>query len=178
MVIPMAWLAMGCADGAIGDGGEDGRDLTTMTAGVSESVVASDLELGRTPVAAEAPFAAAPVESLDAPGEAESDDAERTEPAPALVSFTDGLDLASEPQIIETALPILGAGAGTMLRPGATVVAVGNPVDLFRPVRSGASPWPEARPGEFPVADRYGTTLAVGSGGGGGHCPMPGLISR
>ena len=172
LVLPLAWFAVGCVDGGVGDEGAGaGRDLMTMTAEFDEGAVASDLELGRTTAAPEAAFTAGPVPAPEAVSEI-------TQPVQVLVVFTDGLDLASEPQVIEASLPILGAGSGTMLRPGATVVAMGDPMDLFQPTERGDSPWPEARPGEFPAVDRDGISLVVGRGGHGGRCPAPGMHYR
>ena len=107
-------------------------------------------------------------------GAAES--SESYAPVPALVSFTDGIDLASEPQVIDASLPVLGAGSGTLLRPGITVASAGNPIELFRPTRAGDSPWPEAHTGEYAIVSRDGMGLVIGRGGGGGHCPAPGLF--
>ena len=169
LVLPLAWYAMGCTDGNSGDEStaEAVRDLTTATAGVIDSAFVSDLELGRAEALS---VAAAP--APDASGAAEESVALVPVMAPALVSFTDGLEWGSEPIMIDASLPILGAGSGTMLRPGVTVAAMGNPVELFRPTQAGESQWPEARTGEFPAVNRNGIGLAVG-GGSGGHCPAP-----
>jgi len=169
LVLPLAWYAMGCSDGDSGDESTVGavRDLTTATADLADSSVVSDLELGRTEALT---MAAAP--SPDASGIAEESMALVPVMAPALVSFTDGLEWGSQPIMIDASLPVLGAGSGTMLRPGVTVAAVGNPVELFRPTQTGESQWPEARTGEFPSVSRDGIGLAVG-GGSGGHCPAP-----
>ncbi len=167
LVLPLAWYAMGCADGGAGDdqAAGSGRDLTTVNSDIGGDGVISDLELGRTDAPPETPIKVAAVESSES---------HAPEPAPALVAFTDGIDLASEPRMIDASLPILGAGSGTLLRPGVTVAAAGNPIDLFRPTRAGESPWPEARTGEFPTVSRDGMGLVIGRGGG-GHCPAPGL---
>ena len=167
LVLPLAWYAMGCADGRVGDdraGSE--RDLTTVNSDIGGDGVISDLELGRTD---------APPETPVTPAAAESSESHAPEPVPALVRFTDGIDLASEPRMIDGSLPVLGAGSGTLLRPGITVAAAGNPIELFRPTRVGDSPWPEAQTGEWVTVNRDGLGLVIGRGSGGGHCPAPGL---
>lgn len=176
LVLPLAWYAMGCADGKAGgdQGADSGRDLTTVNSDIGGDGVASDLELGRTDAPPETPVTVAVEPAPETSGTAGSSDSKVREPAPALVSFIDGIDLASEPRMIDASLPILGAGSGTLLRPGVTVAAAGNPIDLFRPTRAGESPWPEARTGEFPTVSRDGMGLVIGRGGG-GHCPAPGL---
>jgi hypothetical protein len=182
MVLPLAWYALGCGTAGSGDPAnemtESSRDLTSLNSDLGEDAVVSDLELG---------LASAPIETTVTAGvspasitEAPSADAELEAPvsAPALVSFIDGLDLASVPKIITASLPIMGAGAGTLLRPGVTVASIGEPMQLFRPVSRGNSPWPEAHTGQFPSVDRSGTGLVFGAGvggGGGGHCPRPGM---
>jgi len=173
LVLPLAWYAMGCADGKAGDeqAADSGRDLTTLSSDIDGEGVVSDLELGRADALPEMPFTVAAEPAPETNGSAESESQVR-EPAPASVAFTDGIDLASEPQMIDASLPVLGAGSGTMLRPGVTVAAVGNPVELIRPTQVGQSQWPEARTGEFPAVSRNGIGLAVG-GGSGGHCPAP-----
>jgi len=172
-VLPLAWYAIGCSDGTPGDdqAADSGRDLTTLNSDIDGDGVVSDLELGRIDAPPETPFivAADPAPATSETAESESP---VTEPAPALVAFTDGIDLASEPLILDASLPVLGAGSGTLLRPGVTVAAVGNPVELFRPTQAGESQWPEAHTGEFPTVSRTGIGLAVG-GGSGGHCPAP-----
>ena len=173
LILPLVWAAAGCTGGS-GDHTEavSGRDLTTAAAAdVSEGAVASDLELGRAQALPETRQVPASEPAPEASGD-EASVAAAPAPAPALVSFTDGIDLASEPVMIDASLPVLGAGAGTLLRPGVTVAAVGNPVDLFKPTNTGDSPWPEAQAGEFPTVNRNGMGLVIGSGGG-GHCPAP-----
>lgn len=159
---------MGCADGKAGDDQAAGssRDLTTVNSDIGGDGVTSDLELGRTEAPPETPIKVAA---------AESSESQAPEAAPALVAFTDGIDLASEPRMIDASLPILGAGSGTLLRPGITVASAGNPIELFRPTRAGDSPWPEARTGEWLAVNRDGLGLVIGRGSGGGHCPAPGL---
>jgi len=169
LVLPLAWYAMGCADENPGDEStvDAGRDLTTATADVVDGAVVSDLELGRTEA-----LAVATAPAPDASGDAEESEALVPDMAPALVSFTDGLEWGTEPIMIDASLPVLGAGSGTMLRPGVTVAAMGNPVELFRPTQAGESQWPEASTGEFPTVGRDGMGLVVGRGSG-GHCPAP-----
>jgi hypothetical protein len=164
---------MGCADGNPGDQltVDAGRDLTTAIADVSDSAVVSDLELGRIK-----DLTVAVEPAPDAAGAGAESVSLAPVMAPVLVSFTDGLELASEPRMINASLPVLGAGSGTLLRPGVTVAAAGNPIDLFRPTRVGDSPWPEARTGEYAIVSRDGMGLVIGRGGGGGHCPAPGLF--
>ncbi len=178
LVLPLAWYAMGCGDGRAGDdqAAGSGRDLTTVNADIGGDGVISDLELGRTDAPAETPVTVASKPAQATGGAAESSESHAPEPAPALVRFTDGIDLASEPQMIDASLPVLGAGSGTLLRPGITVAAAGNPIDLFRPTRVGDSPWPEARTGEYATVSRDGMGLVIGRGSGGGHCPAPGLF--
>lgn len=178
LVLPLAWYAMGCADAGSGDPAPDAgaseRDLTTLDAEPNYEAVVSYLELGRTKTAVEAYAASGPSASNVRGAEVEM---EVTVQAPALVSFADGLELASEPKVMPAPLPIMGAGAGTMLQPGVTVASIGEPMQLFQPVARGNSPWPEARTGEYPSVDRSGTGLIIGGygGGGGGHCPRPGM---
>ncbi len=176
LLLPLAWYAMGCAEGKAGDdrAADSGRDLTTVNSDIGGDGVASDLELGRTDAPPETPVTVAVEPAPEMSGTAGSSESEAPAPAPALVSFTDGIDLASEPTIIDGSLPILGAGSGTLLRPGVTIAAAGNPIELFRPTRAGESPWPEARTGEFATVSRDGIGLVIGRGGG-GHCPAPGL---
>ena len=176
MVLPLAWYALGCGDAGSGADGmaDSNRDLTSLNSDLDDEAVVSDLELGRTdaPVETNVTAAASPAPATGGPPPAAQ---EAPVPAPALVSFTDGLDLASEPRIFTASLPIMGAGAGTMLRPGVTVASIGQPMQLFKPVNRGNSPGPEALAGEYPSVDRSGTGLLIGRGGGGGHCPRPGL---
>ncbi len=178
MVLPLAWYALGCGDAGSGDPADgmadSNRDLTSLNSDLDDEAVVSDLELGRTnaPVETNVTAAASPAPATGAPPPAAQ---EAPVPAPALVSFTDGLDLASEPKIFTASLPIMGAGAGTLLQPGVTVASIGQPMRLFKPVARGNSPWPEALAGEYPSVDRSGTGLVIGRGGGGGHCPRPGL---
>ena len=168
LLLPLVWYAMGCADGTPGDEPVDaGRDLTTAAAEVDDAAVVSDLELGRTEALT---VAAEP--APDASGTAQESVALVPVMAPALVRFTDGIEWGSKPVMINASLPVLGAGSGTMLRPGVTVAAVGNPVELFRPTQTGESQWPAASAGEFPTVGRDGMGLAVGRGSG-GHCPAP-----
>ena len=176
LVLPLAWYAMGCADGNVGDdrAADSGRDLTTVNSDIGGDGVVSDLELGRTDAPPETPVMVAAEPAPETSGTAGSAESEVPEPVPALVSFTDGIDLASEPRMIDGSLAVLGAGLGTLLRRGVTVAAGGNPIDLFRPTREGESPWPEARTGEFATVSRDGMGLVIGRGGG-GHCPAPGL---
>ena len=175
LVLPLAWYAMACADGNTGDdqAADSGRDLTTVNSDIGGDGVVSDLELGRTDAPPETPVTVAVEPAPEMSGTAGSSESEVREPAPALVSFTDGLDLASEPRMIDASLPILGAGSGTLLRPGVTVAAAGNPIELFRPTRAGESRWPEASTSEFPTVSRDGMGLVIGRGRGGGHCPAP-----
>ena len=171
LVLLLAWYAMGCADGNTGDDltADAGRDLTTATAGVSDSAVVSDLELGRIETLT---VAAQPAPEVS--GAAEESEALVPVMAPVLVSFTDGFEWSSEPTRImaDVSLPVLGAGSGTMLRSGVTVAAMGNPVELFVPTQAGESQWPEASTGEFRTVSRDGMGLVIGEGSG-GHCPAP-----
>ncbi len=178
LVLPLAWYAMGCSDGRAGDdqAAGSGRDLTTVKSDIGGDGVISDLELGRTDAPAETPVTVASKPAQATGGAAESSESHAPEPVPALVRFTDGIDLSSEPQMIHASHPVLGAGSGTLLRPGITVAAAGNPIDLFRPTRVGDSPWPEARTGEYATVSRDGMGLVIGRGRGGGHCPAPGLF--
>jgi len=163
--LSLVWMAMACmGDSPDAPAHPADRDLTTVQSELEEEpAVVSAVELAQPTRSLEAPVTVAEVPVAD--------------PEPVLVKFTDGLDLAAEPKIIEAALPILGAGAGTMLQSGATVSAKGPPLDLFASTTTSESPWPEARPGEYPAVNRDGIGLAVG-GGSGGHCPMPGVVSR
>lgn len=173
LVLPLAWYAMGCADSKAGDGqaADSGRDLTTVNSDIGGDGVVSDLELGRTDAPPETPVTVALEPAPEMSGTAGSSESEVREPVPALVWFTDGIDLASDPQMIDGSLPVLGAGSGTLLRPGVTVASAGNPIELFRPTRAGESPWPEARTGEFPTVSRDGNGLVIGRGHG--ACPAP-----
>ena len=181
MALPLAWYALGCGTAGSGDPANEmadsSRDLTSLNSELNEDVVVSDLELGRNKAPVETSFTAGlyPAFATEAP--AVDAEVEAPVPAPALVSFIDGLDLAGSPTIITASLPIMGAGAGTLLRPGVTVASIGEPMQLFRPVSRGDSPWPEAQAGQFASVDRNGTGMVFGVGisGGGGHCPRPGM---
>lgn len=175
LVLPLAWYAMGCGDAGSGDPASDAvnseRDLTSLESEPDYEAVVSYLELGRTQTTVEA----SPSASSGSGAEVEM---EVTVQAPVLVSFADGLVLGSEPKVRPAPLPVMGAGAGTMLQPGVTVASIGEPMQLFQPVARGNSPWPEALTGEYPSVDRSGTGLVIGGGyggGGGGHCPRPGM---
>lgn len=168
-------LGAACAQGGTdSERDEIARDLTTAGSATAEQPVVSDLELG---LAAE-PTRVADLVADDANnGSPALTETESVEPVitPTLVSWTDGIDLGSQPSEITASLPIMGAGAGTLLNSGVTVTTKGPPVDLFRKVATRDSPWPEARPGEYPGVDRNSPGLLVyGGGGHGGACPAPG----
>ncbi len=171
----VVWGAACAPGGADADRDElAARDLTTAGSANAEQPVVSDLELGLAVEPARVADLVADDPSVSSPAVTE---AESIEPAisPTLVSWTDGIELGSQPREITASLPIMGAGAGTLLNPGVTVTTKGPPVDLFRNVATRDSPWPEAKPGEYPGVDRNSPGLLVSGGGGhGGACPAPG----
>ncbi len=156
---------------AQGDGSK--RDLTTAAGEMADAPVVSELELGLRPESPKTEHLASDVPLMASPTTAESEAAEPVS-APALVSWTDGVDLAAEPREIQASLPIMGAGAGTVLNPGVTVTTQGPPVQLFPQVATRDSPWPEAGPGDYPNVDRYSPGILIYGGGHGGACPAGG----
>lgn len=180
LIIPLAWYAMACVADGSGSGNDtskasasQGRDLTTFSAETDAGAVVSDLELGGSSATPETPVTMALSRAPKEAGPASGAENEAPLPEPVVVSFAAGLNLAGAPRYIEAPLPVMGAGGGTMLRPGITVTSVGPAVQLFRSTKQGESPWPKAMTGQYPGADRSAVTLAA-AGGGHGACVGPG----
>lgn len=147
---PAFWLSLtvalaACAGGdrtSSADAPDRVRDLTVPASPTPAPAVVSRLELDPPPAVLPEPQHPRTIEVVAAV------------PSTTPVIFTDDLDLPSRPIALGPTIPILGAGAGSVLSAGNTVSAFGPPVTLGDSSAPGKSPWPDVGPGDYPSFDR------------------------
>jgi len=165
LILSVAAVLAACAGGerpSTGDVPDQARDLTVPTLPTAAEPVASRVELEPPPAVQADPQSPRTVEVVAAV------------PSSTPVVFTDDLDLPPRPVSLDRTIPILGAGAGSVLSAGNTVTAFGPPVTLGDSSAVGQSPWPTVEPGDYPSFDRStaGSGLVIRAGGEGhGACP-------